>query len=84
MPYPCFSYPADVPPGTRTRAAVQSAQCGLLSCFSYPAEVPPGTRTRAAAQSAQCGYLHCFSYPADTVQPTAPELHTMPHSCFRY
>jgi hypothetical protein len=59
----CFSYPADVPPGTGTRDAVQSAQSGLLSCFSYPAEVPPGTRTRDAAQSAQSGLLHCFSYP---------------------
>ena len=24
----CFSYPADVPPGTGTRNAAQSAQCG--------------------------------------------------------
>jgi len=70
-----------VPPGTRTRAAVQSAQCGWLSCFSYPAEVPPGTRTRAAAQSAQCGYLHCFTYPGD-VPPGPRRMHTGT-SCFR-
>ena len=58
----CFSNPADLPPGTRTRNAAQSAQSGLLNCFSYPADVPPGTRTRNAAQSAQSGLLHCFSY----------------------
>jgi len=70
----CFSYPADVPPGTGTRNAAQSAQSGYLacfsypagsSCFSYPADVPPGTGTRNAAQSAQSGWLNCFSYPAD-------------------
>ena len=33
----CFSYPADVPPGTGTRDAAQSAQSGWLSCFSYGA-----------------------------------------------
>ena len=37
----CFSYPADVPPGTGTRNAAQSAQSGWLNCFSYPADVPP-------------------------------------------
>jgi hypothetical protein len=58
----CFSNPADLPPGTRTRDAAQPAQCGYLGCFSYPADVPPGTRTRNAAQS---GWLGCFSYPAD-------------------
>jgi hypothetical protein len=31
----CFSYPADLPPGTRTRNAAQSAQSGWLHCFSY-------------------------------------------------
>jgi hypothetical protein len=61
----CFSYPADVRPGTRTRNAAQSAQCGVLNCFSYPTDVPAGSRTRNAAQSAQYGWLGCFSYPAD-------------------
>ena len=61
----CFSYPADVPPGTGTRNAAQSVQCGYLACFSYPAEVSPGTRIRNAAQSAQYGWLNCFSYPTD-------------------
>jgi hypothetical protein len=37
----CFSYPADVPPGTRTRNAAQPAQYGYLHCFSYPANDPP-------------------------------------------
>jgi hypothetical protein len=31
----CFSYPADLPPGTRTRNVAQSAQSGWLHCFSY-------------------------------------------------
>jgi hypothetical protein len=50
----CFSYPADVPLGTGTRNAAQSAQSGLLNCFSYPADVPPGPR-RAAGGT-------CFRY----------------------
>ena len=77
----CFSYPADVPPGTGTRDAAQSAQSGWLHCFSYPADVPPGTGTRNAAQSAQSGWLHCFSYPAEV----PPGLRRMPGgTCFRY
>jgi hypothetical protein len=81
MPYPCFSYPADVPPGTGTRDAAQPAQSGLLSCFSYPADVPPGTGTRNAAQPAQSGLLNCFSYPAEV----PPGLRRMPSgTCFRY
>lgn len=78
----CFSYPADMPPGTSTRAAVQPAQSGLLSCFSYPADVPPVSGDRAAVQPAQCGYLHCFSYPGDV--PPGPRRMPAGSACFRY
>ena len=49
----CFSYPAEVPPGTGTRNAGETAQCGWLSCFSYPTDVPP-----------DCGMVNtaCFNY----------------------
>ena len=51
----CFSYPADVPPGTGTRDAAQSAQSGLLNCFSYPGDVPPGPRRMHTGST-------CFRY----------------------
>jgi hypothetical protein len=54
----CFSNPADLPPGTRTRAAAQSAQFGWLGCFSYPADVPPGPRQMTTSSS-------CFKYPGE-------------------
>jgi hypothetical protein len=82
MPKMCFSYPADVPPGTRIRNTAQSAHPGYLGCFSYPAAGPPGTSTRNAAQSVQYGLLHCFSYPADV--PPDPCQMTTSSSCFRY
>jgi hypothetical protein len=50
MPQTCFSYPADVPPGTSNRDAAQSAPPGLRRmpttshCFRYPGDVPPGLR----------------------------------------
>jgi hypothetical protein len=40
----CFSYPADLPPGTSNRGTAQSAQSGYLGCFSYPGDVLPGPR----------------------------------------
>ena len=54
----CFSNPPDVPPGTRTRNAAQSAQSGWLGCFSYPADVPPGPRRMHTGTS-------CFKYPGE-------------------
>ena len=51
----CFSYPADVPPVSGNREAVQSAQCGYLHCFSYPTDVPPGPRQMHTGTS-------CFRY----------------------
>jgi hypothetical protein len=51
----CFSNPADLPPGTRTRDAAQPAQFGWLSCFSYPADVPPGPRRMHTGST-------CFRY----------------------
>jgi hypothetical protein len=71
----CFSNPTDLPPGTRTRDAAQSAQCGYLSCFSYPADVPPGLRRMHTGTS-------CFKYPGD-VLPGPRRMHTG-SSCFRY
>ena len=72
----CFSYPADVPPGTGTRDAAQSAQCGWLNCFSYPADVPPGPRQMSTVSSS------CFSYQGD-VPPGPRRMHTG-STCFRY
>ena len=72
MPNACFSYPADVPPGTRNRNAAQAALRDLRKmpypCFSYPSDVPPGGRTRSAAQPTPPGLRGmvtscCFSYP---------------------
>jgi hypothetical protein len=71
----CFSYPGDVPPGTRIRNAAQSAQSGWLSCFSYPADVPPGPRRMHTGSA-------CFKYPAD-VPPGPRRMHTG-STCFRY
>ena len=56
MPLTCFSYPADVPLGTRNRNAVQATLRDDVrrmphSCFSYPADVPRSMP------------FSCFSYP---------------------
>jgi hypothetical protein len=77
MPFPCFSYPADVPPGARTRDVAQASPRDPQSigypCFSYP--------------------HMCFSYPSDALldvsnrdaaQPPLPGLRRMPLMCFRY
>ena len=59
MPNACFSYSADVPPGTGTRDTVQPDPPGLRrmpessGCFRYEADVPPGLRRMPAT---------CFSY----------------------
>ena len=71
----CFSNPADLPPGTGNRDAVQSVQCGLLHCFSYPADVPPGPRRMHTGTT-------CFGYPGD-VPPGRAGCIRLAH-CFRY
>ena len=56
MPSACFSYSADVPPGTGIRDAVQPDPPGLRrmpassACFRYEADVPPGLRRMPAEQ----------------------------------
>ena len=71
MPEACFSYPADVSPGTGTRNAAQSDLSGLRrirsACFSYPADVPLGPRRMPRVSS-------CFRYPADV--PPGPRQMT--------
>jgi hypothetical protein len=78
MPYPCFSYPADLPSATTNRSPAQRASRGRGSmpgypcfaypaiCFSYPDDVLPGNRNRGGAQ------------------PTTPGVRSMPYPCFRY
>jgi len=79
MPNSCFSYSADVPPGTGTRNAVQPDPPGLRrmptsSCFRYEADVPPGLRRMPTS--------YCFRYEADV----PPGLRRMPTTttCFKY
>ena len=76
MPFPCFSYPADVQPGARKRNAGQASPrdpqigypCFSYSklCFSYPADVPLGIGT-ATPRSHPC-----------------PACAVCTHTCFRY
>ncbi len=77
MPYPCFSYPADLPPGAGKRDAAHASprdpQIGYPCfsyphmCFSYPSDAPLGVRNPDAAQL------------------PLPGLRRMPFgSCFRY
>ena len=80
MPWTCFSYPADVPPGTRNPNAVQPELRGMPNtlCFSYPGHTP-------RSMPAGC----CFSYSAevplgDGAQPDLGDPLTMPIMCFRY
>jgi hypothetical protein len=78
MPFTCYSYPADMPPGGANKGPVRAARRGLRemphSCYSYP--------------------LICFSYPdvaSHVIQDRAaapaapPGLRRMPNTtCFRY
>jgi hypothetical protein len=86
MPFPCFSYPADVSPGAENRDPARPVSPGprtmpATECFSYRAEVPRSMP------------VPCFNYPADlslggrdrdTAQPVLPGLRKMPNICFRY
>lgn len=77
MPITCYSYPADVPPGSGNDEAMQAVRRGLRKmpnpCYSYP--------------------NMCFSYPDDApwaapgrdAGPALPGLRGMPFgTCFRY
>lgn len=76
MPFTCYSYPADVPPGSGNDEAMQAVRRGLRKmpypCYSYP--------------------NMCFSYPdvapwaapGRNAVPAPPGLRQMPFSCFRY
>jgi hypothetical protein len=76
MPFPCFSYPADVQPGAGKRDAGQASPRGpqigypcfsySKLCFSYPPDAPLGVRN------------------PDAAQPPLPGLRRMPYPCFRY
>jgi hypothetical protein len=85
-----FSYSADVPLSVTSRRAAQRASHGPGTMpgyprFAYASDIPQAVSSPRKMPVPCFSYpLMCFSYPADTVQPTAPELHTMPHSCFRY
>ncbi len=70
MPYPCFSYPADLPPGAGKRDAAHASprdpQIGY-PCFSYPSDAPLGVRNPDAAQVPLPGLRRmvfgtCFRY----------------------
>jgi hypothetical protein len=73
MPWTCFDYPADVPPGNKSNNAARGVPPGLrkmpaTECFSYPGDVTPDTKIRDVARPAsrhagsKPGYP-CFSYP---------------------
>jgi hypothetical protein len=75
MPFTCYSYPADMPPGGANKGTVRAARRGLrempYSCYSYP--------------------IMCFSYPGDapwsipSQDAVLPALRRMPATaCFRY
>jgi hypothetical protein len=74
MPFMCFSYPSDVPPGIGNCDAVQPDPRRMpfacfsdpIMCFSYPSDVPLGTRN------------------GDVAPPPLPGLRRMPYSCFSY
>jgi hypothetical protein len=96
MPNICFSYSADVPPGTGIRDAARPVPPGVRQmpysscfsyptgpCFSYPADVPR-----------RMPVMPCFSYSVDAslgvrnrdaAQPPLPGLRRMPGgTCFSY
>jgi hypothetical protein len=69
--WPCFSYPADLPPSVAVpglRRMPYPCFSYPAMCFSYPGNVTPDTRIRDVAQPASPhagsmpGYP-CFSYP---------------------
>jgi hypothetical protein len=84
MPWTCYSYPPDLPPGNEDRGAARSGLRGMpyKVCFRYQPEVPRSMP------------LMCFSYPVEAPpgsgnRNATPQvldgLRRMPYSsCFRY
>jgi hypothetical protein len=67
MPWSCFSYPSDMPPGTETRNAAQpilrDSRRMPITCYSYPVvswcfSYDPGDVPRRMPYT-------CYSYSAD-------------------
>lgn len=87
MPNSCFSYPADVPLGTRNRNTAQRAMRDLrrmpvMPCFSYPADVPLGIKNRSAAQPAP---RNLPSMPGGNPDFVTTHCFSYPATgCFRY
>jgi hypothetical protein len=75
MPFTCYSYPADVPPGAPVRSGARSALSGPhrmrtgTACFRDPADAPRSMP------------FMCFSYPS-----APPGMRQVPTggTCFRY
>ena len=71
MPWTCFSYPTDAPPGLGRRDAAQPDSSGpyrmtYTACFNYAVDLSPVTGTSGAAEAAPSGprrpITTCFSY----------------------
>ena len=71
MPWTCFSYPTDAPPGLGRRDAAQADPSDphrmvTTHCFSYAVDLSPVTGTSRAAEAAPSGPRRpistCFSY----------------------
>ena len=99
MPFPCFSYSADLPPNVASRRVAQRAprspgRMPGYPCFAYPSDTPQAVSSPRRMPFACFSYPNmCFNYPDDAplgngnrdgAQPTSPELRSMPYPCFRY
>jgi hypothetical protein len=69
MPWTCFDYPADVPPGARMPTTL---------CFGYPGDRP---RTMPAG----CCFSYLADVPpGDSAEPDLGDPRKMPYMCFSY
>lgn len=98
MPWTCFSYSGDMPPGIGNRNAAQPALPGLRrmpwSCFSYPADVRPGIGNAmqpALSDQRRMPDSQCFRYQSDVPMgigngdvDAQPGPRRMPYACFSY
>lgn len=99
MPFPCFSYSADVPLNVTSRGTAQRAPRGPgrmpgYPCFAYPSDTPQAVSSPRRMPLPCFSYPNmCFNYPDDAplgngnhdgAQPASPELRSMPYPCFRY
>ena len=72
MPFPCFSYSADVPLSVTSRGAAQRAPRGPgtlpgYPCFAYPSDIPQAVSGPRKMPFPCFSYPHmCFSYPPMT------------------